>query len=311
MLKTVRRHRLVFLIIVSIQLVLLSLYGFSRRQPVHSPEQPGAAIRVATSIHPLSSIVREVGGDKVDVITLLSPGGSAHLHEIPPSTLQKVSDAELLMRMGGGLDDWAEQAFKVVSEECVLVRLIPVLRDVTSGSQDIDWSNPHIWLDPLLVSDLVVPLIADLLSDLRPGESSSFRSDADRFCSELMVLHEDLQEMFSDVQGRGFIADHPAWSHFADRYGLRQVGVLEETPGHECGPKQVSALIDTARLEGISVVTTTKGHGTIVAEVLADHVGATVLELDPIGGGPAGPQSYVDLLRYNAQMLAEALSDGP
>ncbi len=308
---TLHKHRIILFILVSIPLVLLFAYGLSRRLPVDSPDQHDGTIRVVTSIHPLSCIVRAVGGDSVHVITLLSPGGSAHLHEISPSTLGEVSDADLLVRVGGGLDDWAELAFDVSSQDCIQVRLIPALRQVISGNEDTEWLDPHIWLDPLLVRDRVTPLIADFLSDLHPEESPQFRSNAHQFRSELTELHEDIQEMFADVQGRGFIADHPAWSHFAGRYGLWQVGVLEETPGHECGPREIGTLVDTARAEGISVVTTTRGHGAMLAEALADEIDAVVLELDPIGGGPSGPGSYLELLRSNAQSLADALTAQP
>lgn len=311
MLKMAWNHRIVFVILIAVPLVMLSLYSLSRRQPAPSPAQQDPVIQVVTSIHPLSAIVREVGGDDVRVITLLPAGGSAHLHEVPPSTLSEVRDADLLMRVGGGLDDWADVAFNVSSEDSIQVRLVSRLREVSSGTEEFEWSDPHIWLDPLLVRDRIVPLVGDLLSDLRPDDSHHFRSNSEQFRSLLTELHGELERIFTDIPERAFIADHAAWSHFADRYGLQQVGVLEETPGHECGPREVAGLINTARAEGIDLVTTTKGHGTMLAEALADQIGATVLELDPIGGGPAGPQSYIDLLWQNAQRLAEALSGRP
>ncbi len=261
---------------------------------------------VATTIYPLTCIAQEIGGDRVTVTTLLPAGGSAHLHEVGPAMMQEAVSADLLIRIAGGLDEWAEQVFSTAREDAASLEIATVLAE--DGGEDL--GDPHVWLDPILVRDHIVPLLVNAFSAVDPEGSVHYVNNAARFTDELTDLDRELQDMFQDVTGRSFISDHAAWTHFAHRYNLEQRGVLETTPGHECSPREATELVDLANHEGIHVITTTRGHGTMLAEALAGQIDGILLDLDPLGDpDSADRNSYAQIMRYNAAKLAAALHE--
>ncbi len=286
--------------------VTLLLTGCGLFAALQRTEQASTGLSVVTSIFPLTCIAREIGGDRVDITTLLPAGGSAHLHEVGPSAMREAARADVLIRIAGGLDQWAGGVFRAAGEGAVRLEIGTVLGK--RGREPPGGSDPHIWLDPVLVRDDILPLLVETLAGADPEGREYYEENAARFTGDLTELHEELADMLSDAAGRSFIADHAAWTHFAHRYQLEQRGVLEFTPGHECGPREAADLVDLARLERISVITTTRGHGTMLAEALAGQIDGIIVELDPLGD-PASEDrnSYTSILRYNAARLARAL----
>ncbi|MFO8059664.1 MAG: metal ABC transporter substrate-binding protein, partial [Bacillota bacterium] len=265
------------------------------------------SLSVVTTIYPLTSIAREIGGERVVLTTMLPPGGSAHLHEVSASAMRKAAGADILVRVAGGLDEWAERVFNAARRDALRLEVMTQLQGGRGEEAVVD---PHIWLDPLTVRDEIVPLMAEAFAAADPDGSEYYRQNAARFGSELSELHAEMQELLRGFSGRAFMSDHTAWTHFARRYGLIQQGVLESTPGHECGPREAAKLVDMARTQGISVITTTRGHGTLLAEAVAGQIQAHLVELDPLGDPDSEDRaSYADIMRYNATRLAGAMRE--
>ncbi len=299
-----RRTTAALILCLALSVLLLAGCGiFSAFQAAPDEE---THLLVTTTIYPLTCIAREIGGDRVTLTTLLPAGGSAHLHEVGPAMMKHAVSADLLIRIAGGLDGWAEQVFSVAREDATILEIVTVLNE--SGGEDL--GDPHIWLDPILVRDDIVPLLVHRFSALDPQGSAHYEDNAARFTDELTGLDRELQDMFRDITVRSFISDHAAWTHFAHRYNLEQRGVLESTPGHECSPREATELVDLARHEGVHVITTTRGHGTMLAEALAGQVDGILLDLDPLGDPDSKDRSsYAQILRYNAAKLAAALGE--
>ena len=112
--------------------------------------------------------------------------------------------------------------------------------------------------------------------------------------------------------GTRFVAFHAAWRYFAARYGLEEVGVVEEAPGEEPAPRALAALVTRAREAGVPAILVEPQLSPRVAKVLAAEFGATTVLVDP-NGDPTDPERsrYAALMRWNARAFARALGAAP
>jgi len=261
----------------------------------------GGAARpvVAVTIFPIGDLVRVLAGPAADVTVILPAGASPATFEPAPDLVRRSTGARLVVAVGGGADDWASDLARAWGAK--LVVLTPQLT-LEYGN------NPHVWLDPILVRDGILPQLTGALIAVVPAAEGAIRARAVACGESLTALDREIRATLSAVGSRAFVATHPAWPYFAARYDLRQVGVLYPAPGRELSPRGLAALVDQARRAGVHAVFTEPQLGETVAQALAEELGARIGMLDPLGGpAVAGRDSYQALLRFNARALAEAL----
>lgn len=261
----------------------------------------GAGPVVVASIHPIAAVVREVLPDGADVRALLPPGAHADTYEPTPRMAEAVADADLVVRVGGGLDEWLGSPGR---REVVLAEGLRLHR----GGSGHGAGNPHVWLDPILLRDHLLPRLVDALVATRPALEDEIRARADAFSDSLTSLHEEVERMLAGAATRRFVAAHPAWDYFAERYGLEQVGVLHPSPGEEIGTRELARLVRRARELGVRAVIAEPQLGRGGVAALADELNVRVEVADPIGGiGVEGTEEYLSLMRTNARAFARAL----
>jgi len=272
-----------------------------------------AALRVVATIFPLTDIVRQIGRDAVEVVTLLPPGASPHTFEPTPAQMRDVAGARVFVRVGAGLDGWTAKLLAAASADLMVVTAtdgIPLL-GAGAGEAHGDAAasgDPHVWLDPLLVRDHLVPAIAAALGAAAPAQRAAFDAAAGECRDALTQLDAQIREALAPLPQRGYIAFHAAWRYFGRRYDLREVAVVEGFPGKEPSAREVAAVVDRARAVGVHAVLVEPQFNPRVAEQIAREFGGTARVVDPLGGpGIAGREHYSDLMRYNAQAFAEAL----
>jgi zinc transport system substrate-binding protein len=257
-------------------------------------------VRVAATIFPLADVVRQIGGAGLEVTTVLPPGASPHAFEPSPLHVRELARANLVVTIGGGLDDWLDRLLAIgerVPARLVVTRALPVVN-----------GDPHVWLDPLLVRDRIVPAVRDALTAAVPGSAARFGEGASRFGAELGALNEEIAARVLHFRRREFIATHAAWRYFARRYVLREIGVLEESPGKEPAGAALATLVAAGRAAGVRALLADPQTSRRFALVLAAELGARVVMVDPLGGaGIPGRDSYVALMRWNLSAFAEAL----
>jgi zinc transport system substrate-binding protein len=278
-----------------------------------------ARIRVAATIFPLADLVRQVGGDRVEVTTLLPAAVSEHTFEPTASLMRRVTEAQLLVKVGAGLDSWADRLFAGRSRVPALiaategVQLLPVSQQDLVMEQGKDHhhgpgDDPHVWLDPVIVRDIFIPRLVATLSRLSPADAPVFRANAHRYARELDRLDDEGRRTAATLPHREFIALHSAWSYFARRYGLKQIAAVEAFPGKEPSARYLAALISLARKRGVKTIFAEPQLSSKAARVIAAEIGGAVLVLDPVGGeGIAGRDSYLALMRYNLATIGAGM----
>lgn len=280
------------------------------------PDEKGRMEAVAT-IFPLADMAGRIGGEKVTVTCLLPAGASPHTFEPTTEQVRKSSHADLLLYMGGGLDDWAVKMTAASGRQTIL--------SLVEAAQKLGWSpgqglyevsqsgeilNPHLWLDPLVARDYLCPALAEAMVEADPQNEAFYRTNLAAYQRDLNALDGEIHTSLMSLPDRGFISVHAAWEYFAVRYGLEQAAVITDFPGQEPSAAWISGLIDLCRKHEVRVVAAEPQLSTAIAELIAREIDGRVVMLDPLGGRSV-PQrdSYLDLMRYNTAVLKDAFSE--
>ena len=274
-----------------------------------SPSYAGK-VSVIASIAPMADFVRQVGGERVDVKLLLPPGASPHTFEPTPKIVKVVSTADLFVKVGAGLEFWAEKIVRASgnkrltvvdsSSEVALIQHTDEHDVHTPGGVD-----PHIWLDPSIASS-IVSKIEKALSMIDPQGAAFYKKNATEYRKKLSALDRDIASRVGAFRTKGYVTFHPAWEYFSRRYGLRVVGVIEEAPGKEPSPKHVANIIREIKQTGSKVVFVEPQFNPKIGEAIAKEANARVLYLDPIGGKDPR-KTYIEMMRYNIGAMEKAM----
>lgn len=282
------------------QMGVLLLAGLFAVTPA-SGQATGATVVV--SIHPYASLVGQIAGDLVKVVQVLPSGASPHTFDPTPSQVTAVAGASLVV-MNGGTDAWMRKIADAAAPRAPLFVVTDELDFVPIQGTDVGVAaNPHVWLDPRLMAELV-PKLVDALANVDPGDAAAFRNNGAALSASLTDLDAQLGAELASLKGAPFVPIHDAWPYFARRYGLDLVVSLEPTPGRDPSPRYVAEAVAKIRASGARAVFAEAQLSSRPAEVVARSAGVGLATLDPLG---KDGQSYQQLMLANAATIRAAL----
>ncbi|MFM8792216.1 MAG: metal ABC transporter solute-binding protein, Zn/Mn family [Solirubrobacterales bacterium] len=284
--------------------------------------EAGGVSAVATTTQ-IADIVGEVGGDRVEVTQLLRPNTDPHQYEPRPSDVAALSEAEVVFRNGGHLDEWVGKLIEDSGSDARIIDLgetIPV-RLAESGRPDYhdhgggDF-DAHWWHDPTNVQAAAAK-VATVLGSLDPRAKGLFRRNANRYEAELAALDESIRTCIERIprEDRKLVTDHESFGYFANRYGITVVGAVIPalTTQAEASAGDLARLEETIRSEGVNAVFPESSLPSETAEAIARDSGASAeysLFGDSLGPDDSGAGTYIGMMRTNADRIARGLSDG-
>lgn len=287
--------------------LVLVIAGCGRAEP------PAAEPGVVVTVFPVADLVARVAGPGVEVETLLPPRASPATWEAAPAQIRALHRARGVVSVGAGLDTWVEELIPTPDGPAHLrltegMELRSADHAHDPGGEERAEGDPHVWLDPVLVRDRMLPRLQAFLLDLFPEDSAGIRSRGRAVEDSLTALDADIRATLREVDGRRFVATHGAWGYFAEAYGLEPVGSVYERPGHEPSARSLAALVEAARAAGVASVLAEPQLASTAAEALAGELGVEVRVVDPLGGpGLDGRESYFAMMRFNARAFRDAL----
>jgi len=268
-----------------------------------APPKSTGRLRVVTTIGVLADWAQQVGGDRVEVTSLLSGNESPHTYGIKPADVKTVADARILFKVGLGMEEWLAPAIQNSGNKTlVVVDAATGLTDIVRGDEHDRSGNPHIWLDPeyakLGIKNLVTALVK-----LDPKGESLYRKREAAYLVRLDSLSAAISAQFAGLSDRRLITYHDAWPYFARRFGLDIIATVEPIPGQEPSAKELARLVDLIRREQIKVITTEPQLPSALPNMLAGETGVKVVVLNPLEceGG------YIAALGASAEALVDAL----
>lgn len=271
----------------------------------------GSRLVVATSTTVFADMVRQVGGDDVEVESLVPANGDVHTFSPTPSQARLLSRAGLVVMNGLGLDDWLDGTVADVGTKATVLKLGVNLpgADYLSGD-DGQASNPHLWMDVTYAKTYVERIIAALVA-ADPDHAASYRSNGAAYEATLDRLDAYVRRQIDSIPeaNRRFVSFHDAFPYYARRYGLTIVGVAVEAPGQDPSAGETAQLVAAIREAHVKAVFSEAQFPPRLVDQLASETGATVvanLYDDSIGDPPV--TSYEAVIRWDTDQFVKALT---
>ncbi len=287
------------------RLPIIALIAAALASPLHAQDR----LKIVASFSILGDLVRNVGGDKVDVTTLVGANGDVHVYAPAPSDAKKNADARILVVNGLGLEGWLPRLVQSAGSKATIVTASNGIAPLSLGAE----ADPHAWQSVPDVK-IYVANIRDALIAADPANAATYRANTTRYLGELEALDAEVRTAVAKIppERRKVITTHNAFGYFAATYGiafLAPVGVSTET---EPSARDIALLIRQIKAEKIPAVflenlSDDRLIGRIAAETGARAGGTLYSDSLTDEKGPA--PTYIDLIRHNIKALTSALGN--
>ena len=287
--------------------------------------EPPTPIRVVVTTNIVADWVENVGGDHVEVFSIVPVGADPHGFQPGARDVTKVADADLVLSVGLSLEEsWLRDLLENAARDPgAIVELGQVVdpiefaeTEAEEGDEEHDdhghgIHDPHFWFDPLRVK-LVVSDIAARLAALDPGRADAYRANADAYNARLDALHAWTEEQVGAIpaERRLLVTSHDSLGYFAERYGFEVVGViLSITTEVEPSAAALIELTDEVGKYGVPAVFGETTVSERLADALATESGAVLVRLysGSLGTEGSGAETYIEMVRTNVGRVTEAL----
>lgn len=273
-----------------------------------------ATPRVVTTILPLHSLAAGVMEGVAQPELLLPPGASPHHYALLPSDARQLSEADVIIWIGGELEHFLQKSLQSLANKAVLLEVsaLPQL-DILQTSENHqghgnETLDPHLWLDPINASH-IIKAISQLLSELDPSNAQIYRDNTDQRIAQLQTLDQELRSMLLPIRTQPFLVFHDAYRYLERRYGLTNAGALTFNLDRPPGGRTISRARAKVAERGIRCIFREPQFEPRLAEAVARGNEVRIAVLDPIGADlPPGPEAYAELLRAIANSLVSCLS---
>ena len=267
---------------------------------------PKAGPKVVTSIELFADLIRQVGGERAQVTALVPAGADPHTYEPVPSKLVDVSEADLVLINGVGLEETLMDVIKNnVRSGVPIIEMSAGLQVLEAGDQGT--GNPHLWLNVRYAMHYV-EVARDALIQVDPAGEAEYGANAQTYLAELEDLDRQVEQSIASIpaERRKLVTFHDAFPYLADRYGLDLVGVAIRSPGQEPSAGEVADLARKISAENVPAVFKEPQFNARVLELAAKDAGVEVCSLysDAFQGDV---DSYVKLMQFDASELVRCL----
>lgn len=291
---------------------------------------------VVASFSILGDVVSEVGGDRIELKTIVGPDGDAHVYQPTPADAATITDAAIVFINGAGFEGWIERLIKASGYKGPVVKATKGVKLLEVGSHDDDDhdkkehksksgekaahdhhhhhgdQDPHAWQD---VDNVIIYTanVRDGLCKVDAAGCETYTQNAAAYTKKLKALDSEIRKKLDSIaEGkRKVITSHDAFGYFAKSYGVTILAPQGISTESEASASDVARLIDQIRAEGIRAVFVENISDPRLIEQIARETDAKIggqLFSDALSkaNGPAG--TYIGMMRNNAALIAGALS---
>lgn len=301
--------------------ILHTLLSFVLLASTAVPSAAADPLRVVGTIPDLADVVREVGGDRVEVETITRGRENLHAVVARPSHLVALSRADLFVQVGlsletvfvpGLIESSRNRAIRPGSPGFVTVsdgwEAIEVPDSVSRRGGDLHpQGNPHMNLDPR-AGEHMAQVVLDALVALDPGSKAEYAERHAAYAERLAAARRRWDELTPRLRGRKIAVYHQEFNYLARYHGIEIVGSIELRPGIPPTPNHLAELIDAMRREDARVILIAPWSRNRDVERVAERTGATIVEVPNQAGGSDETATWIDTMDTIHERLAAALA---
>jgi zinc/manganese transport system substrate-binding protein len=292
--------------------ILLGLMASAACGAGFSEAASAKTLSTVASFTVLADVVKQVGGDHVNVKSLVGPNGDPHEFEPSPDDAKALKEADVTFISGEGLEGWFE---KLVSASGYSGKPIVVSTGITTRTMEDDGktvTDPHVWNSPVNVK-IWVANIAKALEAADPADAADFKANAAKYSKELDGLNAYAKSVIETVpkDRRKVLTSHDALGYFGREYGvtfLSPLGVSTET---EASAADVAKLIDQIKAEKVKLYFFENSNDPRLVEQVSKATGAQPggeLYVEALSKEDGPAPTYAKMFRYNVDQLSKAFA---
>jgi zinc/manganese transport system substrate-binding protein len=266
-------------------------------------------LKVVASFSILGDFVKNVGGERVEVTSLVGPDGDVHVYAPAPADARKIADAKLLVINGLGLEGWLPRLLQASGGKAPIVTATRGIAPLKSGSG----ADPHAW-QSVANAKKYVANIRDALAAADPDDAEFFRRQAEAYLARLDTLDREVRAAVKQIPEtrRKVISTHDAFGYFAAAYGIRFIAPLGVSTESEASARDIAGIITQIKTERIPAVFLENISDPRLIRRISAETGAKVggtLFSDSLTGEKGEAPTYIDMVRHNIKALTSALAD--
>ncbi len=279
------------------------LYPFSIHADPHK-------LNVVATFSVLGDLVKNVGGDAIDLTILVGPDGDVHTFEPTPQDDVILSKADVIFENGLHFEHWLDDLYSASGSKA---KRIIVIDGVESIKRDRE-IDPHLWHD-VANAMVMVRRIQDGLSMADPQHAVYYQGNARKYLEQLDQLDQWVlgQLEIIPLQDRKLVTSHDTFGYFCRRYGFQLIGAALEsmtTEAADPSAAQMAGLVKKIRETKVKAIFTENTHRPKLMQALGQDVGvrvATSLYTDALGKPGSDGDTYIKMMRHNVNVLTEYL----
>jgi len=295
-------------------ILLLSVIGgviFARQSQV---KDTPLKLPVVATFYPLAEFARQVGGDLVEIQTLVPTGTEPHDFEPTTQDIAKTHKSAVLLYNGLGFEGWLNKVIPDLEKSGVLLvdssQGISVLAANQSLSGEESLADPHIWLDPTLAQQQVRTITAAFIK-ADPIHQIQYQQNADAYIQKLQMLDQSFKTGLSNCQGRQVVTSHAAFGYLAKKYGFQVLPISGLSPDEEPSPQRLAQIAREVKKNQTPYIFFESLVSPALANTIAVETGAKTLVFNPLEGlaqaDISAGKEYISVQEQNLQNLRLAL----
>ena len=271
--------------------------------PLHAAEK----LNVVASFSILGDFVRTIGGNRVNVTTLVGPDSDVHVYTPAPADAKRIADAKLVVVNGLGLEGWLPRLVQSAGSKATVVVASAGITPLKLGSS----ADPHAW-QSVPNAKIYATDIANALAVAAPDDAELFRAQAKAYLEKLEALDREVREAIAKIppERRKVISTHDAFGYFSAEYGIRFIAPLGVSTETEPSARDVAAIIGHIKAQKIPAVFLENiSDDRLIRRIAAEtgsKVGGTLIS-DGLTGEKGPAPTYIDMVRHNIKALTSAL----
>jgi zinc/manganese transport system substrate-binding protein len=270
-------------------------------------------LKAVASFSILSDLVKQVGGDYVDVTAIVGPDGDAHVFQPSPQDAKAVADAKLVVINGLGLEGWMARLIQSSGTKAPVVVASKGVRPLQGEGEDKGKADPHAW-QSIANAKIYVTNICDGLIAADPADKTDIEANAKSYLAKLDQLESEVEAAIAAIppKNRKMITTHDAFGYFGRAYGMTFIapqGVSTET---EPSAKDVARIIRQIKAQHIPAVFLENISDDRLMQQIARESGAKIgekLYSDALSKPGAGADTYINMMHNNIAAFTKALKE--
>jgi zinc/manganese transport system substrate-binding protein len=264
-------------------------------------------LKIVASFSILGDFARNVGGDRVEVTTLVGPNGDVHVYEPAPADAKKIAEAKLVIVNGFGLEGWMPRLVQSSGSKAKIVTATDGISARIRGAAP----DPHAW-QSVANTKIYVANIRDALVAADPADAPAFRANAEAYLANLDGLDREVKTAMASIPAahRKVITTHGAFGYFGADYGVEFIAPLGISTDSEPSARDIAGIITQIRQAKIPAVFIENISDPRLIQRISAETGARIggtLYSDSLTDEKGEAPTYIDMVRHNIKALTDAL----